>query len=328
MTAKSKNACSACGTSPVNHSLLFILSFLEETIGRPIDKVFTFSKKNNYKRVADIVEKILFTVSSIIGIVRFDTNLEKATTGRSKLIWEEATRRSIPMEQIVIFGKHVELYRAIINGRRYYFQSLPIPPWLHQSGYTWLDDKFKLYKELLKADISAPGARKIFSWKSALNAFSVLKKPVIIKPRNGSRGRHTTTNIKTDEELRHAIAVVRKITLWSVMQEHLFGSVYRATVINNELVGFFRADSPQVTGNGNDAIRELIEEKNENRDERLSEIIINDDLTNFLKRQNYNVESILEKDKTINLSAKTGRMYGGSTEEMLPNVHPKMHEIF
>jgi cyanophycin synthetase len=31
---------------------------------------------------------------------------------------------------------------------------------------------------------------------------------------------------------------------------------------------------------------------------------------------------------TLKLSAKTGRMYGGYTEEMLPTVHPKMHEIF
>ena len=60
----------------------------------------------------------------------------------------------------------------------------------------------------------------------------------------------------------------------------------------------------------------------------MSEILINDDLLNFLQRQNYSLESVLESDKIINLSAKTGRMYGGYTKEMLPEIHPKLHSMF
>ena len=112
------------------------------------------------------------------------------------------------------------------------------------------------------------------------------------------------------------------------MQEHLFGSVYRATVIDNKLVGFFKADPAYVVGDEIKNIEELIKEKNTKRNEEVSDILINDDLINFIKKQGYDLKSILKENLKINLSAKTGRMYGGYTKEMLPEVHPKIHQIF
>ncbi len=328
MTHDYTKTCSACGTSPVNHTFLLVSSILEETVGKILDTILFFSKKNSSRKIADFVEKILLEIARFFHIVTFSDDIEKALTGRSKLIWEEARKRSIPMRQIVIFGKPIELYQAIINDKKYYFQSLPIPRDLPQAGYLWLDDKFKLHTELLANGISAPKSFKVFTHRNAVKAFERLDKPVIIKPRNGSRGRHTTTNINTVEELKNAINLSRQITLSTVIQEHLFGSVYRATVIQNKLVGFFRADPPQITGDGIKTIKKLIEDKNLKHNDRLSDIRINDDLIKFIERQGYDLESILEKDKTINLSAKTGRMYGGYTEEMLPKVHPKIHQIF
>jgi D-alanine-D-alanine ligase-like ATP-grasp enzyme len=113
-----------------------------------------------------------------------------------------------------------------------------------------------------------------------------------------------------------------------VVQEHLVGSVYRATVINSELVGFFRNDPPAITGDGLKTISELIRGKNINRNERVSPVEINAELTGFIGRQGYTLESVPPNGQVINLLAKTGRTYGGYTKEMLPEVHPKMHAIF
>jgi len=92
-------------------------------------------------------------------------------------------------------------------------------------------------------------------------------------------------------------------------------------------VGFFKADPPQIAGDGLKTIKELIVEKNKNRPERISEILINDDLVHFIGRLGYNLESVLPKGIKIDLSAKTGRMYGGYTREMLKDVHPKLISI-
>jgi D-alanine-D-alanine ligase-like ATP-grasp enzyme len=328
MKISKKISCSACGTSPVNHRLMFVLNFLDETIGKIDFKIFKFTSSQKERELFSFIEKMIYTFFRFIYFVRFSYDIEKAVTGRSKLIWEEAKRRSIPMQQVILLGRPIEFYRAKIDGKMFYFQSLPIPLYLPQDGYDWLDDKFKLFEKLSAANVPVPGAKKISSIKEAKIAFDSLSKPVIIKPKCGSRGRHTTTNINTKEELLNAHALTKEITLWMVMQEHLFGSVYRATLVNNELVGFFRADPPQITGDGIKNINLLISEKNKNRQEKISEISITDDLINFIERQGYGLNSTIPSGTTINLSAKTGRLYGGYTKEMLDEVHPKMHTIF
>lgn len=323
--SSNKYSCSACGTSPINHELLFTFNILEETIGK-LGEVFL--RINSSKKIGNATEKLLHSILSVVGVVKFSKDVEKASSGRSKLIWEEAVRRGINMEQIVIFGKPIEQYRAKINNKTYYFESIPVPPWLAQAGYAWIDNKSTLAKNLRKHNIPSPNTQVILTASGAKEAFKKLSKPLIIKPKNGSRGRHTTTNINTLEDMMKAFKLARQITPVMVAQEHLFGSVYRATVINNQLVGFFRADPPQVTGNGESTITKLIEDKNKHHDPRLSDISINKELIDFIGREGYSLESVLAKGTTIDLIAKTGRMYGGYTKEMLPQVHPKMYEIF
>lgn len=328
MSTEDTNKCSACGTGFVNHKILYVLSILEETVGKYGDVFFRFVVKKNPQKLTSAVEKIIFNVLSWIKVVRFNDDIGRATTGRSKLIWEEARRRNIPMQQIILWGKYIEYYRARINGKTLYFQSLPIPLSLPQEGYKWLDEKNELFKRLSAGNIPVPKTKKVSTWKEAMSAFQEMQKPVIIKPNLGSRGRHTTTNINTEAELRHAFDLVKIIAHSFVVQEHLKGSVCRATVINKKLVGFFKADPPQITGDGIHSIEKLVKSKNNNLPDRLSEVVINEDVTSFINRLGYTPQSIPKKDELVNLSAKTGRMYGGVTEEMLSSVHPKMHDIF
>ncbi|MEK7460023.1 MAG: ATP-grasp domain-containing protein [Patescibacteria group bacterium] len=328
MTTKTKDICSACGNSGVNHRLLFISNSVDETLGKFGNVFSSFLYTERLRGLSVFIERRLFDLFRLAGALRFNINIEKVGSGRSKLVWEEAQKRGIEMEQLVFFGKYLEHYRAKIKGRVYYFQSLPIPPWLPQKGYEWVGDKYILAKKLRLAGIPTPSTKIISSISNARSAFEILNKPLIIKPKSGSRGRHTTTNIRNKEELENAFSLARQISPVMVLQEHLFGSVYRATVVNNKLVGFFRADPPQIEGDGIKNISALIFDKNCKRNEKLNEVCIDDNLINFIKRQEYNLESILPLGVIIDLSAKTGRFYGGYTKEMLPEVHPKMHDIF
>lgn len=325
-----KNLCSACGTSPVNHTTTFVGSILDRTIGTMGDVCFGWTSRiiSTDDRIYTLVERGLMRLLETVGLLKYSTDIEKAASGRSKLIWDEAVHRGIEMEQLVMLGKPLEQYRAKINGQWNYFQSIPVPPKMVRHEYGWLDDKFILKKKLTKAGIPAPRVRKIPFWVTPAGARIHLDKPVIIKPQSGSRGRHTTTNIQNDTDFKKAVTIGRQITPWLVEEEHLYGSVYRATVVGGKLVGFFRADPPEVTGDGSKTIRELVEEKNTHRSERLSDIVINDDVVSFIAREGYAPTSVLPRGLTIPLSAKTGRMYGGYTKEMFDLVHPRMHTIF
>ena len=320
--------CSACGTAPVNHKLFYIEGFMTNIMDGVSKVMFGWIPVSPENKIVDTFMAGFVNLFRLLGLAKFSEDVTKVASGRSELIWNEAIRRGIPMQQIIMFGVPLEQFRAKINGRWVYFQSIPIPPWLPHDGYEWIDDKFVLTEKLNNAGIRAPKAKIASTLKKAEKAFTELQKPVIVKPRNGSRGRHTTTNIQKIEQLREAFNLGKVIAPSMVVEEHLFGYVYRATVINNELVGFFCAQPPQVTGDGIHTISELIDIKNKNKPEKISDIVVNDDLTSFIGRKNYTLQSILPKDEVLDLTAKTGRFLGGYTKEMFPEIHPKFHSIF
>jgi len=76
-------------------------------------------------------------------------DINQAKTFRSRVIWEEAKRRGIDMKQLIMFGKPLDQYRARLNGKLVYFDSLPIPSKFLHMKKNW-DDKFLLKKELSK----------------------------------------------------------------------------------------------------------------------------------------------------------------------------------
>ena len=49
------------------------------------------------------------------------------------------------------------------------------------------------------------------------------------------------------------------------MEEHLFGDVYRGTVIDGKLVGVLGGSPPRLVGDGSSTISELIKQKNLNK---------------------------------------------------------------
>ena len=320
--------CSACGTAPVNHKLFYYENIASDSIEKITNILFGWAKYFTEGPLADHVMAGFVGAFRLAQLARFSDDITLVASGRSELIWKEARRRNIPMQQIIMFGKPLEQYRAMIHGQWIYFQSIPIPPWLPNSGYAWIDDKFILSEKLHNAQICAPYAKKTITRKQSEKAFTELRKPVIIKPCSGSRGRHTTTNIQTLEELREAHRIGKQIARVLVVEEHLFGSVYRATVIDGKLVGFFRTSPPNVTGDGIHTIEQLIEIKNKNKPNGISDIVINDDIRSFIGRKKYTLTSILPKNETIDVTAKTGRFCGGYTREMFPEIHNKWHEIF
>ena len=123
MKKKKKEICSACGVSPVNHKFLFCSQVIENIIEKGTIIFFPFFFTKNNKKLTSFVEKILVNTSHFIGIIRYDKDIEKAPTGRSKVIWQEAEKRGIPMKQMVVFGKHIDSYRAKIGKKTIFFQS-------------------------------------------------------------------------------------------------------------------------------------------------------------------------------------------------------------
>ncbi len=318
-----KSSCKYCANAPTNHKLTYIGSVLSIIVD-PFFAKLTSIAPRFLRRFVDWLPSKFFMFLSWFGLATFSDDIEKTVTFRSRVVWEEALRRGIRMEQVIAFGKPLEIYRALIGGKWVYFESLPVPPELLNTGGAW-DDKSILKRAFRKNGIPVPEHVDMFFFSK--NVFDKLQKPIIVKPRVGSRGRHTTTNIQTFEEFKEAVRVAKELGPYLIVEEHLEGYVCRATTVDNKLVGFYRGGAPEVTGDGKHTIEELIKIKNESRQERVSEVEINDEIKEYINRSGYNLSTILPKDLCVRLTYRTGRFFGGQTSEMLDTLHPSFVPI-
>ena len=321
--------CSYCADAQVNH----FFSFLGNFFGTPLDDHVSRTAHRAPKFLKNFVDWLgvaLLRVLAFLRLAKFSADIEKVKTFRSRVVWEEARRRGIKMEQLFLFGKSLDYYRAEVKGKTIYFESIPIPPESLDMRRNW-DDKFVLKNELLKHGIPVPRfwVLPLFSREEKLEKiFSQLERPVIVKPKVGSRARHTITNIKTFEQFQRGIGIARQISPYLVAEEHLSGDVCRATLVGGVLAGFYVGRGPWVAGDGKSTIRELIERKDIERPARVEKVRIGAELEGYLMRQEYKLDEVLPKEKQVSLSHRIGRLFGGSTKEMIDEVHPSFVPIF
>jgi len=266
---------------------------------------------------------ILFLIKPL-GLVEINTDIANIKYDRARVLWEEALRRGISIEEIKPFGRSIDLYKARVRNKDLYFMNLPRLEHVGTSNLTWIDDKLLLKKKLRAGGFPVAEGGAFLTYHQALKTFRKLDKPVIVKPRAGSRGRHTTTFVYTEQDFKKAFQVAKQLCSWVLVEEHLFGDVQRATVIGGKLVGVLGGSSPQVTGDGVNTITELIKIADAKRPERVKEIQIN---PFHMERQGLTLETILPKGKTVTLSEKIGINYGGTSYDCTDEMHPDTKEM-
>jgi cyanophycin synthetase len=312
--------CLYCGNNPISHSSHKLYESFDIMVSPIRRGIFISWIGNLTDRLADLVGISLFYILKPFGLIQINTDIEKVPFARAKFLWEEALRRNIRIEEIKPFGKSIDLYRAYPSGKAIYFMNLPRRENVTASNLNWVDDKYLLKKKLLENHLPVSPGGTFTTLDSALKAFGALNKPVIVKPRAGSRGRHTTTHVYTEEDLKEAYKIAKQLCHWVIIEEHLYGDVQRGTVIGGKLVGVLGGSPPRVTGDGMQTIAELIKIKDSQRPEKVKEIKVN---PYFMQRQGLTMETVLEKDRTVDLSEKIGVNYGGTSYDCTNETHPE-----
>ncbi len=324
-TTIKKNSCIYCGNHPTNHALSYGMESLL-IVMEPGMRLLARLHFRFIDRIVEIVSFPYYVLFRLLGIWNVNKDPEKAPTERTRVIWREAIKRGISMEGTVILGKPIEQHRAKINGSWHYFESLPFPPNYNLSLFTWIDDKWQLKNFLRKNNVPVPYGRSVSSTNGALQTVGKGRAPFIIKPRLGSRGRHTTTHIYNESQLRNGFGIAQKLCHFVIVEEQLFGSVYRGTYVGGEVVGILRGDPPRITGDGKHTIEELIRIKNSKKHRQVKDVIVSPLLVEFLQRQKLSLQTVLKKERVIDVSEKIGISYGGFAAEELPKTHPRILE--
>ncbi len=350
-----------------NESLnIFLTPLRQKLLYNPVT-VFFKRRAWNQK----LVLAVLWAAEALAVIGR-QKDPAKCKVRRAQVLWEEAGKRGIEMSELLIFGRPFDTYIAektnpsslIFNPSeskikdkrlRMVFSGLPRPsnhsnPWLDL-----MDDKWLLKQLLQSHGLPAPAGQAVTNFKQAQAVFRRITKPVIVKPRAGSRGRHSTTFVNDEHDLKKALNIAKQLCHWAMVEEHLKGPVFRATLVNFKLCGVLRGDPPKVVGDGINSISQLISIKNALPHPGVKDVIINDQMKRFLVRalankvQNSNdkfqtkskdsmtnskvgqgsvLDYVPEAGEAVVLSEKIGVNYGGSSCEDFEICHPDNKELF
>ncbi|MBV9159553.1 MAG: ATP-grasp domain-containing protein [Candidatus Kaiserbacteria bacterium] len=319
-------ACADCGNSPVNHLETYLSHSLGMIFAADSDPRERGKIVGAIDRLVVALDPLVYRFFAALPGARFAHDPVKSATYRSQVIWEEARRRGIEMEQLVLIGKHTDIYRARIDGAWRYFQSLPVPPQLEYPSYGWIDDKIALKRALASAGIDVPRFASVSTLSDARDAFAAIGAPAVVKPRAGSRGRHTTVNVRELEELERAFESAQKLCRYVAIEEYIEGSVCRGTVIGGKLAGFFEARAPRVVGDGLSSIEVLIQKANHTRPERVQDIVLTDESLRFLARSGRTPDFVPALGEIVPLSHRTGRLFGGYTRELFGKEHGKLRQ--
>lgn len=192
-------------------------------------------------------------------------------------------------------------------------------------------------KQLLQSENIAVPEGKLFTVQDSETKMTDYAEeigyPVVIKPVDGSFGRGVITNIKNANTLLQAIQHLRnELKIENiVLEKHITGKDVRLYVVDDTVFGAILRVPPNVTGDGVHTIEELIELKNKerNKNPRLANcpIQINQELTDFISRKDYSLETIPDQGQQVYLNNKGNVSIGGDPIDILEELSPTIKEL-
>ncbi|WP_447918526.1 cyanophycin synthetase [Achromobacter aegrifaciens] len=188
-----------------------------------------------------------------------------------------------------------------------------------------------LTKMLLDAaGVPVPMGRSVTSAEEAWAAAEELGGPVVVKPRDGSQGRGVAVNIESRERVIQAFEVAEEISSEVIVERYIPGHDFRLLVVGGALVAASRRDPPQVTGDGQQTIRQLVDQVNsdplrgDGHATSLTKIRFDDIALATLKKQGFDADSVPPSGTLIFLRNNANLSTGGSATDVTDEVHPEM----
>lgn len=325
--------CVDCAGAPVNHLATRMEVSLHALLA-PVNCAFE-SVSRLTRRLCGVVffDRLLPRIWEYLAKIKMGRFLDvpdHKNSYRTKVLWEEAKKRGIRMREFRVFNVPVEVFVAEYGNDMRRFDSVPRPRGEPSDALLWMDDKAIMRQKFLAAGIPVAKGGEAKSWNDALKFWEFLEKPIIVKPSQGSRSRHTTIHIETREQFEKAFKIAKQLSPRVIIEEELAGMVHRGTVINGKVVAIMRREPPYVIGNGVSTIHKLLAQENK-KPERHGPIFhtipCNEEVEKELTRQGYTWECVPAEGQMVILHQKVGRSMGGINRDMTDTAHPGIFSL-
>jgi D-alanine-D-alanine ligase-like ATP-grasp enzyme len=332
--------CEECGEVRLPHRTVPSLKFFKS---KSSDKV---ALEENFARSTRALENIfaqVLTPSRVLSIGKFLSRFRIVTCAtepkagdntRTLALYEGALPSGVTLYALKVLGVPIcFVAEKNVEGRieQILFDIIPRPKNFVSPSLPWMDNKGILKQKLVEAELPCAIGGVATTLDEALSLFRSIGRPVITKPHTGSRGRHTTLDIRDEDELAKAFAIAQQLSEEVVVEAYLKGTVHRVTLIGGEPVAIARREYPHVIGDGVRTILELIEIENNapyRNGVHFRKIDTEHRIAESLKKQSLTLESIPEAGYMVILNDKNSRLHGTLTEDVTDTVHPENIALF
>lgn len=325
-------SCKECGGAVVFHRMKYADVVVNGIIDRILPKE-TMMTKFGHKIHAfeNFVTPHFFNFCLRTGLAKKQTEIDGGVELLAEMLWREALVRGITVWEFRLFGLPRNLFVAELpSGKQVFYEGIPLPyHGMYQAP--WLDNKALLKENFKKAGLPIAKGGGVTTKKQALELFSDLESPVIVKPHSGSGSKHTFLHLTNEDELLKAFLSAALLSPKVIIEEELVGAVYRATVVDGKLAATLRRDPPSVVGDGEHTIAELVEIANEHPARSgpfFSKIVINEDAIRELAWNGHVIMDVLQKGVRVNFHQKVNWGHGGTTADVTDEVHEDNRKLF
>lgn len=332
--------CEECGEARVPHFESRLMQGIGAFIKRlqPVNKLLA-----SYSNVVDKILLYLFTPERILSIARFfarfhigavTTKEVDTDNTRTQALFEGSRATGVTLYAWRLFGVVLSFVgEKEVGGitHRVAFDVIPRPRGFVSPSLPWLDNKAILKQKLKEAGIPCADGGVAYSFKDAQRLFREIGRPVIAKPESGSRGRHTTLDIRDENELLRAFQITRQLSRGVIIEAYLKGTVHRVTLVGQEPVAIARREYPHIVGDGIHTVRELVSIENEKpyrNSVHFRKINLEHRSPLMLKKQELTLDDVPEKGRKVVLNDKNSRLHGTLTEDVTEAAHPENIELF
>ena len=153
---------------------------------------------------------------------------------------------------------------------------------------------------------------------------------VVVKPQDGNQGKGVVVNITTREGLEAAYATAREFGDEIMVERFLPGHDFRMLVVGGQLVAAARREPPQVLGDGQHTIRELVEIVNQDprrgsgHGTALTKIRLDDIAVARIASEGLTPDSVPSQGQRVVLRNNANLSTGGSATDVTDDVHPEI----
>jgi cyanophycin synthetase len=190
-------------------------------------------------------------------------------------------------------------------------------------------DKELTKRMLYAAGVPVPIGRPVDDAEDAWAAAQEIGLPVVVKPRDGNQGKGVAVNLSTREQVMEAYRVADAHGSDVLVERYLPGHDYRLLVVGDALVAAARREPPSVQGDGEQSIRELVDEVNrdplrgDGHGTSLTKIRLDETALATLAKAGYTPDSVPPLGARVVLRNNANLSTGGTATDVTDEVHPE-----